>query len=321
MSNSRSSQGYKRFYPILKWIFSGLSVYFFIIQVKGLEENFFSNLSVVFAENKLLVILTLILAFLNWTGESLKFSLLIKSEIVLKRFKALLIIFSGMAISNFTPARTGEYIGRGLMLKMVHPLKLVVATITGNITQVMMTYGLGLLSIGYLTLFTDFAGVQQGRELIFVAVAFALVIVAILSANRWISFLKKRLPDALARPLRLIKNYDRSLFSKVLGLAFLRYLSFSIQFFLLLQIFSGFQLSIGAIVLIPSAYLLQSIVPVPAITDIGVRVAVSQFLFGDTLSNQVILQAVSTLWFTNLIIPGIIGTLYIIFSNLKERWY
>lgn len=80
-------------------------------------------------------------------------------------------------------------------------------------------------------------------------------------------------------------------------------------------------MSIGAIVLIPSAYLLQSIVPVPAITDIGVRVAVSQFLFGDTLSNQVILQAVATLWFTNLIIPGIIGTLYIIFSNLKERWY
>ena len=42
---------------------------------------------------------------------------------------AFLTILGGMAISNFTPARTGEYIGRGLLLKKVHPMKVVIATV------------------------------------------------------------------------------------------------------------------------------------------------------------------------------------------------
>ena len=97
-----------------------------------------------FSKNPLIFSLVLILALVNWNAEAQKFKLLIRSEIRLTNIRAFFTILGGMAISNFTPARSGEYIGRGLLLKKLHPIKVVIATVTGNIAQVLMTYGIGL---------------------------------------------------------------------------------------------------------------------------------------------------------------------------------
>jgi hypothetical protein len=64
---------------------------------------------------------------------------------------------------------------------------------------------------------------------------------------------------------------------------------------------------------------MQSIVPVPAISDIGVRVGVCSLLFGGYLSNLAIVQSVTCLWAINLILPGIIGAFFLFISNfIKE---
>ena len=55
------------------------------------------------------------------------------------------------------------------------------------------------------------------------------------------------------------------------------------SFFLLLQLFSNFSLPVYTIALIPIAYVMQSVAPVPAISDIGVRVFVTTLLFGGLL--------------------------------------
>ncbi len=86
-----------------------------------------------------------------------------------------------------------------------------------------------------------------------------------------------------------------------------------------MQMFSDASLELWHLLVIPSAYLLQSVVPVPAISDVGVRVAVTQLLFGSVLGEEIILQSVTLLWFLNFIVPGLIGTVYLIYTNFKQR--
>ena len=271
-------------------------------------------------QNVGLFVLILLLALLNWNGEAQKFKLLISSEVKLRNIRAFLTILGGMAISNFTPARTGEYIGRGLLLKKIHPIKVVIATIAGNLTQVLMTYSLGLVCVSWVLMYTDILGTwSEGSKLGYVAAMFVLIIALVLNARKIVAFIKPRLPEKLAETLNIVNTYDRGLYRKVVALAFGRYVVFAVQFYLLLQMFSGFALPLGALVLVPVAYLMQSVVPVPAISDVGVRVFVSQLLFGSYLGEQSILLAVSSLWFINLILPGLAGTVYLLISTLRNR--
>ncbi|MFT4598303.1 MAG: hypothetical protein ACJAR8_000799 [Bacteroidia bacterium] len=316
-----SKAGYKRFYPWLKWIFSALSLYFFYQQIIGLDSNVIGDIGAGIQRKPLLFSLILLLAFVNWNAEAQKFKLLIREAISLTNLRAFLTILGGMAISNFTPARTGEYIGRGLLLKKVHPMKVVIATVAGNIAQVLMTYSLGLLSIGGVLLFTDMGGdwFSGDGKLIAILVLLFVIVLLLYFIQDILRIVKRYLPKKVAKTLNMVKRYDRALYLKVVEIAFLRYLAFGVQFYLLLQLFSDFALPVEALLLVPAAYLMQSLVPVPAISDVGVRVVVSQLLFGSFLLDAPILQAVTSLWFINLILPGLFGTVYLLISTIRQR--
>ena len=316
-----SKAGYKRFYPWLKWILSALSLYFFYHQIVGLDSNVIGDIGAGIQRKPLLFSLILLLAFVNWNAEAQKFKLLIREAISLTNLCAFLTILGGMAISNFTPARTGEYIGRGLLLKKVHPMKVVIATVAGNIAQVLMTYSLGLLSIGGVLLFTDMGGDWFSGDGKLIAILVLLFVIALLLyfIQDILRIVKRYLPKKVTKTLNMVKRYDRALYLRVVQISFLRYLTFGVQFYLLLQLFSDFALPIEALLLVPAAYLMQSLVPVPAISDVGVRVAVSQLLFGSFLLDAPILQAVTSLWFINLILPGLFGAVYLLISTIRQR--
>ena len=316
-----SKAGYKRFYPWLKWIFSALSLYFFYQQIIGLDSNVLGDIGAGVKRKPLLFSLIILLAFVNWNAEAQKFKLLIREAISLTNLRAFLTILGGMAISNFTPARTGEYIGRGLLLKKVHPMKVVIATVAGNIAQVLMTYSLGLLSIGGVLLFSDMGGdwFSGDGKLIAILVLLFVIVLLLYFIQDILRIVKRYLPKKVAKTLNMVKRYDRALYLKVVQIAFLRYLAFGVQFYLLLQLFSDFALPVEALLLVPAAYLMQSLVPVPAISDVGVRVVVSQLLFGSFLLDAPILQAVTSLWFINLILPGLFGTVYLLISTIRQR--
>lgn len=301
-------------------MFSIVSIYFFVTQVSKMGSGVFTEIVEKLRQNPFLCFLIIFLALINWNAEAQKFKLLIRSEIRLSNLRAFLTILGGMAISNFTPARSGEYIGRGLLLKKLHPIKVVIATVTGNIAQVMMTYGIGLSCLVGMALWGDYGFVWQEFNkvwmLVMVMVFITLLILYIKPLLRW---LKPRIPKQITKAFKLIKKYDRKLFAKVVAIAFIRYTVFALQFFLLLQLFSNFSLPVYTIALIPIAYVMQSVAPVPAISDIGVRVFVTTLLFGSLLSDNAILHAVTCLWFINLILPGLIGTIYLVISTVRNK--
>ena len=321
MNQKKTSKGYKRFYPWLKWIFSGFSLYFFVHQLSEIEGSLLVDIGYGIESHPFVLTAIVVLAFVNWNAEAQKFKLLIAGEVHLSNLKSFLTVLGGMAISNFTPARTGEYIGRGLLLKKIHPIKVVIATVAGNIAQVLMTYSLGLLSIGGVFLFTEMGGdwFSDNGKLLSVIILMCAIVLLLYYIKDLLRLVKGYLPKKIAKALNMIKRYDRKLYLRVVKISFVRYIAFAIQFYLLLQLFSDFSLPIKAVLLVPAAYLMQSLVPVPAISDVGVRVAVSQLLFGSFILNAPILQAVTCLWFINLILPGLFGTIYLLFSSIRKR--
>jgi hypothetical protein len=184
-----------------------------------------------------------------------------------------------------------------------------------------MTYSLGLLSIGGVFLFTDMGGdwFSDNGKLISVMVLMCLIVLILYYIKDVLRLVKGYLPKKIAKSLNMIKRYDRKLYLKVIKISFFRYLAFATHFFLMLQLFSDFSLPLEAFLFVPAAYLMQSLVPVPAISAIGVRIAVSQLLFGSFVLNAPILQAVTCLWFLNLILPGLFGTGYLLISTIRKR--
>jgi len=107
---------------------------------------------------------------------------------------------------------------------------------------------------------------------------------------------------------------------KILLLSIGRYFIFSFQFFLLLKAFDVGVNYFQAMILIGMVYLLMTIIPTIALTEIGIRGSVSIYVF-DTwlrLHNHLsetaalsVISASTTLWLFNLVFPALVGILFI----------
>lgn len=312
---------YNKVYTGLKWILSFLSFLFFYQTINELDwdSQFLPMFRSSFESYPLEFIAVFLMVILNWNFEAQKFKILLQSK-SLSNIRLFFTVLGGTAISNFTPARSGEYIGRSLLLRGVHPIRVTIATVAGNLAQVLMTYGLGLLSILVVYIFFDFYDnwADQTSYILAITLCFLLLLFILLS-KRIIQLLSRVLPSKISTFFKLVKHYDFSVYGRVIIFSFLRYCVFSAQLFILLQLFSDFSLPLNLLWLVPVAFLLQSIVPLPAISDIGVRVGVCGLLFGDYMSNIALVQSVTCLWAINLILPGIIGALFLFISNfIKE---
>lgn len=318
---AQSKDNYKKVYPFLKWILAIGSLAFFVYQWQHTDIQSWYAVRLKLQEHIWTFTAVLILMLVNWSLEAQKFRILIKSRIDLSLTKALFTVLAGTTISNFTPARTGDYIGRSVMLKSVHPIRVILATITSNIFQLITTYSLGIICFIFLLISGSLPqGIMDYKEQIYTAgLILFLVLVLIAVLPKWVLMVKDKLPKALKKGIQMILHYDRKIVFRIQVLSLLRYATFSFQFYLLLTIFSAESLPFQLITLIPIAYLLQSLVPVPAISDIGVRVAFTTLLFSTLMDTREILFAVSSLWFINLILPALLGSIYLLSSLFSSK--
>jgi hypothetical protein len=106
----------------------------------------------------------------------------------------------------------------------------------------------------------------------------------------------------------------------VMGLSTLRYIVFTGQFLLLLKIFSVPVRLFDGILITSLIFLALSIVPTVTITELGVRNSLAVYFFGFYFNHSAamtvqvldgIILAGSLLWIINLVIPAILGTLFV----------
>ncbi|MEC8853161.1 MAG: lysylphosphatidylglycerol synthase domain-containing protein [Bacteroidota bacterium] len=264
-----------------------------------------------------------LMMFLNWLLEAVKWRFLILKieQISIKR--SIRAIFSGITVSAFTPNRVGEYGGRVFCLEKADRIQAVLITVIGSMAQLVTTIFFGCVGLLFLPKYKpEFYNIVNSIEFGYPILVFLLVLLNVLIV---FLFLNASLFSAILSKIKFLSKYKKynEVFSfyntgelvKVLLYSVARYAVFTTQFFILLLLFKVDIAYADAIVLIMIMLFIVSIIPTLAITEIGIRGPVAIFLFGlptpEIDMTVQIFSATFVMWIINLLLPALIGTVFI----------
>jgi uncharacterized membrane protein YbhN (UPF0104 family) len=266
-----------------------------------------------------------LLMTINWGIEALKWRMLINRFEVVSFKTAIKSVCTGVFISLFVnilvPNRMGEFAGRIIYVK-INKIKAVLITTIGSYAQFAATVVFG--AIAYLVFWNTFFAAEWENftgYLLIAAVAFVAVLIPLLYFNinvvSWVLG-KPKLLRRFKKITSVFYFYDNKRLLQVFALAVLRYAVFCGQFILLLQL-CGVDISAAqGLMIVPVIFLVQTIVPSNALSDLGVRGAASiHFLNYYSSNNTGILAAAYSLWAINILLPGLAGAVF--FSVFKYR--
>jgi hypothetical protein len=270
----------------------------------------------------LLLAIAILLIFFNWGFESWKWHVLIRKFQDISWWRSYKAIFAGTAISWWMPNRAGEYVGRIFFIRAEKRIKGILATFIGSVSQLMVTIILGILGL-LAYCFTRMTSFYLCAALAFMGIlCIAMLFIFYFNINQ----LRYLLPDhARIRFLRkyalVYALYRQNELQEVLSYSLLRYLVFSVQFYILLQ-FYGIDIPIPtAAMLIFLTFFIQTAIPSTGFGELAVRGGTAAFLFQSYSHNlSGIIAASYTLWIINVLLPGLIGGVILVFARINRKW-
>ena len=291
--------------------FSFYFIYHQLVENKSFEELDISVLKDTVKKNKVYLVGVILMMFLNWLVEALKWRYMISKIENISIMTAFRAIFTGITVSTFTPNRIGEYGGRVFCLEQGDRIKAVFITVLCSMSQLLVT-----ILYGSISLFILFDEILIDKTFLSVSLLILLNLFLLFSyfnISHIVNFLGKfKLIKSFKKYLEVLVMYNY----KDLIIAFIysntRYFIFSLQFIILLHVF-GINISfMDAILSVMLIFFFITITPTITIAEIGVRGSVAIFVLGLFSSNDIaILSSTTLLWLINLIIPAIIGSFFI----------
>ncbi|QHS54887.1 hypothetical protein GWR56_04730 [Mucilaginibacter sp. 14171R-50] len=284
----------------------------------------FEALTAVISRNQVIFTLSavVLLMVLNWFLESLKWQYLAKKLTTISVWVAIEAVFCGLTWAVFTPNRIGEYGGRVMFLpnrKRVHG---VFAMAVGAFAQNVITNTVGILaSLWFIYYFLNlnfwlYLGITVlSLAFLGLLLVFYLNIKWLVALLDRIRFLKK-----YHRFFEIMGRYNRDELLIVIGYSLARFFVFSFQYYLVIDLLlpdiAFFSMMMTVFVFI----FIQSALPSLDLLDIGVRSFTAMHLFLYVTNQQIaIIAAVSSIWLVNLIIPAIIGSVFVFKLKFFDR--
>ncbi|RLD46412.1 MAG: hypothetical protein DRI86_03185 [Bacteroidetes bacterium] len=320
-----STNIYKTYNTIIKIVIIIVSISFLINQLFIKQDimelwNSFIN---IFDNNYSIVlfIITVLAMPLNWSIEAYKWKYLLKDTEEISFSTALRAIFSGTTISAVSPNRTGDYLARVFVLNKTGFWHGVLITLIGSYAQNIVT-----LVVGGFAFFGLFApklialGYLSADILLYFEIVFFIVLVIIIILYYKISLLTNIVPKKWRRIHIIVNIFKQFKFNKlsiVLNISLIRYLVYTLQYYLILRAVGFTDLGIfEGMALVTSTFLINSIRPSIALLEIGIRGSVAIFVFGlyygfDVDYQNQVFAASSIIWFINIVLPAIIGLFFI----------
>ena len=261
---------------------------------------------------------------LNWGFETLKWKELIKSFSQINFGRTYQAILAGVTVSLFTPNRIGEYGGRVLLVEPENNWKAVVATLVGSMSQLMILLTFGLLGATYFSLQFLEAEPYLLRSIFFLGViGIGLLFFCFFNIDLVIPIVK-RIPFAeklrpYVKHVQVLRNYSNRILANALFYSMLRYLTYSFQYFLIINFF-GIEVPLfTAFAGIATIFLLQTSIPLPPIMGLFARGEFALFVWGFFSQNDIdILAATFCLFTINLTVPALLGLIFILKTNVTE---
>ncbi len=265
------------------------------------------------------IYIILFLMPVNWILETVKWKLLTDNFFPQRFLLALRGVLAGVAISFFTPNRSGDFAGRILHLPAAQRINGTVHSLAGSIAQLMVTLTAGVFSLLLIfdRIFTvnDYLRIFIYITLPVAAIGFHLLFFRLPVFGDYLAHLKHNI--SWLKKLSSIKHIDRLLLAKVYALSLLRYSVFTLQFYLLLIAFSSAYAVWVVPVLIMTSFLFISAIPSFALGEIGIRGSVCIFLFAALgFSGPEVLIASTGIWVINIVIPAVAGAVSMLYFKL-----
>ncbi len=276
----------------------------------------------------LLLVWTFLLMFVNWGVETLKWQFLINKIERIPFWKAFEAILSGISVSIFTPNRIGEWFGRVFILKKGNPWQGVFITMIGSFSQLLVTIIVGSISLLFYihiyfkesAFYTNYILAGMILMVSVIIVSLVLIFLNVTSIPGFVSRILKKRFIQVNDYLSVISKYSTFELTTVLLLSFLRYCIFSLQFYILLMLFSVKIPIAHGLMIISVIYFVMTAIPTVTLAELGVRGSVSLYFIGEyfrsigEVSDKInigIVSSTSALWMINLAIPALLGTLFV----------
>ena len=266
--------------------------------------------------------LVILLVFVNWGFEARKWQVLLKTIQTIKFSTAYKSVLSGVTLSLNTPNRIGEYGGRILYVEEGKRIKAIPLSIAGSISQLIITLLFGCAGLSFVIFFhgnnhAPIMGLPDFwlRVLLFISASATVITILFYFRLSWLIRLIEKIPAAerYIQYISVLDDFNAKLLLRLLSLSFLRYLVFVIQYILLLHVLDVKISWVEGFWIISILFLVLAIVPSFAIADLGIRGKFSIELLSFYSVNTVgIIGTTFGIWFINLFIPALAGSLLIL---------
>lgn len=260
------------------------------------------------------LILVLLLMLLNWFLEALKWRYLTRVLAPITIYRAVESVFCGLTWAIFTPNRLGEYGGRVMFLPPRKRIHGVFSMAVGSLGQMVLTNVLGIIAIlwfGYtflhMQIWLYLAAVFAGGLVIMLLLVFYFNVSWLVSVLNAIPFLKK-----YHRFFDIMNRYHVTELNRIMLYCVARFAVFTFQYFLVLHLLIPEMEVLPMIMMVLILFFIQSILPSLDLIDVGVRSITATTFFAYITTQQIaVIAAVSSIWFINLIVPAILGSIFV----------
>jgi hypothetical protein len=304
--------------PLL-FVWVSYSIYRQVQQQTGLERSW-QHIRQSFNSGMIWnLVAVVLLMVVNWSIETVKWKLAVQKIQQVGFFTAFKAVLSGVSFSVTTPNRVGEYLGRVLYMDEGNRMKAISLTITGSISQLIITLLMGFT--GLIILRSPIENSQMisslWMEVMLYGVFTATVILTLFYLRlSWLVKWIDRLPGAkkYAWLIETLEDFNATLLLQLLSLSALRFLVFIVQYYLLFRLFDVDVSLWHCWSAVSVSFLVMAVIPTIALfTDLGLRGKVSLKLMGLFSDNSLGISLTSvSIWFINLIIPALAGSLLIL---------
>jgi uncharacterized membrane protein YbhN (UPF0104 family) len=271
----------------------------------------------------LFILIAFVLMVVNWLIESKKWQFLISKQQTINFLDALKGVLAGISVSIFTPNRTGETIGRMVVLTPENRIKSILLTLIGNYAQLLTTLVGGL--IGFALLITSYnysfesSYIISNKYLIYFLFALSIILPFIYFNIRKLSEIINYVfkSEKVKSFFSVVNKFDTQDLSIVLTYSLIRYVIFFIQFYFLSISISSSMVFSEYFIVLSVSFFVMNFIPTFSIAELGVRSSVMLY-FGEImqLNPIVLILASALLWIINLAVPSLFGYYIILKARL-----
>lgn len=266
--------------------------------------------------------IVLILIPVNWAFEAWKWQRLATKVEQISFWEAYQGVLAGLTLANFTPLMIGDYAGKILMLKTQKRTASIGAILLGNGMQLYVSLLFGAISYGY------FLWIAKPEPFI-LHISIVELLFVLLLMGLWVAFNLQKLNftretrffQFISQYLIVLKEYTLSEIRDIFLIALGRYIVFSIQFLLILQLF---RVDLPITVLLAGIGIVFLTKTLGAafnfLGDLSVRAITSIYYFGYFgVKLSLITTATFTIWLINVLVPVIIGSLFLLTLRFSTK--